>query len=364
VRAPRLLLAVLLTVTALVVAACGGDDDGASSSTDVNELLAQTFTGTKEMKSGKLAFKVKLDAQGQGAAQLQGPVDVSLSGPFDATDDGQLPKFALQASFAGAGQSLQAGATSTGDKGFLAFNGKNYVVDDQVFAQFKQGYEEAAKQGSGNNAQSLASLGMDPRKWLTNPTNAGEAKVGDEDTIKITGGIDVAKLLDDVNAALAKASSLGLQGSSQVPDKLTDAQKQEIVKSIKDPKVEIYTGKDDKIMRRMVVSLGLDDQASDTSGTLSLDFSISDLNEGQDIAEPANPAPFSELLGQLGGLSGLAGAAGSGSGSGSASGSGSSGSGSGSGGGSAKDFEKFSKCLEDAGQDVQEAQKCSELLQP
>jgi hypothetical protein len=151
-----------------------------------------------------------------------------------------------------------------------------------------------------------------------------------------------------------------------VPDKLTDAQKQEIVKSINDPKVEIYTGKDDKVMRRMVVALGLDDQASDTSGTLSLDFSISDLNEGQDIAEPANPAPFSELLGQLGGLSGLAGAGSSGSGSGSASGPGSSGSGSGSGssGGSAKDFEKFSKCLEAAGQDVQKAQKCSELLQP
>src|SRR6187551_941602 len=51
VRAPRLLLAVLLAVTALFVAACGGDDDS-SSSTDVNDLLAQTFSGTKEMKSG------------------------------------------------------------------------------------------------------------------------------------------------------------------------------------------------------------------------------------------------------------------------------------------------------------------------
>ncbi len=51
---------------------------------------------------------------------------------------------------------------------------------------------------------------MDPRKWLTDPKNEGDAKVGDDDTIKITGGVDVAKLLDDVNNALGKASSLGL----------------------------------------------------------------------------------------------------------------------------------------------------------
>ena len=50
---------------------------------------------------------------------------------------------------------------------------------------------------------------MDPRKWLTDPRNAGEAKVGDADTIKITGGVDVDALLDDVNTALGKAASSG-----------------------------------------------------------------------------------------------------------------------------------------------------------
>jgi hypothetical protein len=284
---------------------------------------------------------------------VSGPVTVSLSGPFERTGDGRLPKFRLTARFSGAGQDIRAGATSTGDKGFLSLNGKNYVVDDQVFAQFKQGFQQAAKQSNGGSAQSFASLGMDPRKWLTNPVNAGEAKVGDADTIKITGGVDMAKLLDDVNAALEKASSLGLQGAGQVPEKLTEAQKQEVVDAIKDPKVEIYTGKDDKVMRRMVVSLGLDDQASDTTGTLSLDFSITDLNEGQDIAEPSDAKPFDQLLEQFGGLAAL-GAAASG-------GSGSSGS---SSGGSAADLEKYSDCLTDAGQDVAKARKCAELLAP
>ena len=38
----------------------------------------------------------------------------------------------------GAGQSLAAGATSTGDKGYVSFQGTDYVVADQVFQQFGQ----------------------------------------------------------------------------------------------------------------------------------------------------------------------------------------------------------------------------------
>jgi hypothetical protein len=344
-------LSLLMTV-ALVVAGCGGSDSEVSSSTDVNELLTKTFTGSKKVESGKLDLSIEIRAEG-GESELEGPVNVSLSGPFQTQDDGKLPEFKLEAAFEGAGQSIKAGATSTGDKGYVSFQGTDYVVDDQIFRQFKAGFEQAQKQGSEQD-QSFASLGMDPRKWLTSPKNEGDAKVGDEDTIKITGGIDVAKLLDDVNNALGKASSLGLQGG-QVPEKLTEAQKRQVVEAVKDPRVEIYTGKEDTILRRLVINLGIDDQASSTSGTLAFDVSIADLNEDQDIAEPADAKPFKDLLGQFGGLGALGGgASGSGSGSGQAP----------SGGGSSEDLEKFSECVTEAGEDTEKARKCSELLTP
>jgi hypothetical protein len=351
---PALLLS-LIAAIALVLAACGGDDEGsggenASASTDVNELLTQTFTGTKDVKSGNIDLKLQIEAQG-GESQLEGPVSVSLKGPFQAQDGGKLPKFKLDAALEGAGQSITAGATSTGEKGFISFQGTDYAVDDRVFQQFKAGFEEAQK-SSSEEGQGLASLGMDPRKWLTDPKNAGEAKVGDDDTIKITGGVDVAKLLDDVNAAMSKASSLGLQGAGEVPEKLTDEQRRQVLDAVKDPRVEIYTGKEDQILRRLVVNLGIEDAASSTSGTVAFDVSITDLNEDQDIAEPADAKPFDELLGQLGGLGALGGAAGSGSRSGSADDDGDSGA----------DLEKFSECIEDAGEDVEKARKCSELI--
>jgi hypothetical protein len=346
---PAVLLSLLLALVFAVAACGGGSDDEASSSTDVNELLTQTFTGSKDVKSGNLDLALKVEAQG-GESQVQGPVSISLSGPFQAQDEGKLPKFKLEAAFEGAGQSIKAGATSTGDKGYLSFQGTDYVVEDRVFDQFKAGFEQAQKQGS-DQKQSFASLGMDPRNWLTDPQNAGDSKVGDDDTIKITGGIDVAKLLDDVNNALSKASALGLGGAGQVPEKLTEQQKREVAEAVKDPRVEIYTGKEDTILRRLVVNLGIDDKASGSSGTVGFDVSITDLNEDQDIAEPADAKPFKDLLGQLGGL-GLGGAGGASSGSGSG------------GSSSSEDLEKFSQCITEAGEDVEKARKCSDLLSP
>jgi hypothetical protein len=346
-------LVLLLAAVGVVVTACGGGDSSeeASSSTDATELLAQTFSGSKDVESGNLDMKLKIEANG-GDSQVDGPITISLSGPFEGQDGGKLPSFNLDAAFEGGGQSIRAGATSTSEKGFVSFQGTDYVLDGRVFEQFKAGYEQAQNQGS-DDKQSFASLGMDPRKWLTDPQNAGEAKVGDDDTIKITGGVDVARLLDDVNKALEKASSLGLGNTGQVPEKLTEAQKREVTDAVKDPRVEIYTGKDDKIMRRMLVDVGVDDKSSSTSGNVSFDVSVADLNEDQDIAEPADAKPFSDLLGQLRGL-GL-GASGAGS-------SGSGGTAPSSGGASSEDLDKFSACLEKAGEDAGKARKCADLL--
>lgn len=355
---PRTLLPLLLALVALVAAGCGGGDK-ADSGTDVNQLLEDTFSGKKEVKSGKLDLKLRLTPEGGDT----GPVSITLSGPFQTQGKGKLAKFDFDASLEGAGQSFKAGITTTGDKGFVSFQGTDYEVSDPVFKQFVAGYEQAQKQateGEKPDQPSLATLGVDPRRWLKDAENAGDAKVGDTDTVKITGGVDVPKLLDDVNKLLAKAGSLGVQGTEDIPKRLTDEQRKQVTDSIRDLKVEIYTGKEDTILRRLVVDLtvkapeGAADAASQ-SGTLRLDFSILDLNEDQEIAAPADPKPFDELLGQLGGLNlgGLGGSSGSGSGD------------SGSGGGaSADDLKKYNDCIADAGNDTAKVAQCADLLAP
>jgi hypothetical protein len=346
----RPLMLLVFALLALAVGACGGgDEDKATSSTDVNQLLKDTFSGKNKVDSGKLDLLMKIDSNAAGAAT--GPVTVKLAGPFESQGTGKLPKFALDASLSGAGQNLQAGATSTGDKGFLSFRGQDYAVSDQIFKQFTASYEEAQKQSGGNSNQSLATLGIDPQKWLKNAKNAGEAKVGDEDTIKITGDVDVNALLDDVDKALGRARSLGLQGSDNLPSRLTPEQRKQFADSVENLKVEIYTGKKDTILRRMVVKLGLR-QASDESKTANVDFDLSllDVNEGQEIEAPSNAKPFDQLLGQLKGLAGQLG------------GTSSSGGSSSGGGSNAEDFKKYSDCVAKAGNDAAKAQQCADLL--
>jgi hypothetical protein len=354
---PRTLLLFLIASLALVLAGCGGGGSEADESTDVNDLLTKTFSGEHKVESGRMDLKLRIDAQGGQASQLEGPISVTLAGPFQTQGKGKLPKFDMDAAFEGAGQNLKAGLASTGDKAFVNFQGSDYVVSDEVFRQFRAGYEQAQKQGTEDKGESLATLGIDPRRWLTNAKNAGEAKVGDTDTIKITGGVDVGKLLDDVNVALEKARGLGVQGSDSLPEKLTDEQKRRAAEAIKGLTVEIYTGKEDTTLRRMLINMDVQaDQAQSgaTSGTLSLDFSLLELNDEQEIQAPADPKPFDELIGQFGGLGLGGGAAGGDTGSGSGS----------DAGASAEDLKKYSDCVEAAGSDTQEAQKCAELLTP
>jgi len=349
---PRFAVLALLALLGMaVVTGCGGGSSGeeASSSTDVNALLKDTFSGGKTIESGKLNLALRIDAKGSSSSS--GPITVALTGPFQSQGKGKLPKLDIEAKIEGAGQNISAGVVSTGDKGFVKFQGQSYAVTDAIFAEFKKGFEQAQAQADKQKGQSLATLGIDPRRWLTNPKNAGEAKVGDTDVIRITGDVNVNKLLDDVNTALGKARSLGVQGSSSLPSQLTPEQKKQAADAIKKLSVEIFTGKEDRILRRMVVDLTADAQGE--SAAVNLDLQLADVNSDQTIEAPSGAKPFDQLLSQLGGLGGL-----SGSGSGSGGGSGSS------GGASSDNLEKYSKCIEDAGSDATKARKCADLLTP
>jgi hypothetical protein len=353
-RPLRLFVLCLLAALALVAAACGGGGKEASSSTDVNTLLSDTFKGGKKINSGVVKLALRIDAK--NTRDVSGPVTLSIAGPFQSEGKQKLPKFKIDFAFDGAGQSIKAGLTSTGTKGFVSFQGSEYAVTDQVFRQFKAGYEQAQKKGNTKN-QSLSSLGLDPRQWLTNAKNEGDAKVGDDDVIKITGGVDVNRLLDDVNQALNKARNLGVQGTQSLPTQLTATQRKQVTDAVKNPKVEIYTGKSDKILRRMVVSLGIvapkSSSSPNGSAAFRLDFSISNLNKDQEISEPSGAKPFDQLTSKLGGL-GLGGLGGAGAG-------GTSGSSTPAPANNAN-LQKYSKCVSKAGSDTTKARKCADLL--
>ncbi|HWT24889.1 MAG TPA: hypothetical protein VN213_15410 [Solirubrobacteraceae bacterium] len=341
----RLLAALVLALApAFVAVACGGGEDRATRASDVNALLRDTFAGDKDIDSGRLDLRLRIAPRGAAARGLDGPVDVRLTGPFESEGAGRLPRFALDAEIASDGGSLTAGATSTGDAGYVAFMGRAYELAGPVFRQFKAGYEQAQKQGRG---QSFAALGMNPRAWLRDARNAGEAKVGDADTIKITGTVDVPALLDDVERALERARALG--GAGRLPERLGPAKRRAAERAVRDARVEIYTGRDDRILRRLHVDLRLAGERG-ARAAVTLDLSLTEVNEGQDISAPSDPRPFSELTNRLGGLGFALGGGAGGSGSGAAP------------GGSA--LQRYADCVDQAAGDATRARRCARLLTP
>jgi hypothetical protein len=304
---PILVLAAIV-LPAAIVTACGSSS---ASSEDAQKVMNETFNGEKKVDSGKLNLDVSanLQATGLAAQQLKGPVTLKVSGPFQSRGETELPALDLQLTAGGTGQDFSAGAISTGDKGYISYQGKDYAVPDKVFRQYKKSFSEQQKKDRNKNQLDLAALGIDPKKWLTNPKNEGVEKVAGADTIHVSAGVNVGAFLDDINDLLQRTDQLGLtkQQKQQLPGKLSSSTKKQIQDSVKKAKLDVFTGKDDKTLRRLELAVSFDLPESLKSqaqglegGDLKLKLELAELNQKQDISAPANARPWSELQQQLG----------------------------------------------------------------
>ena len=357
----------VLCACTLGLVACGGDD-----SDDVDTILSETFGEGKDVKSGRLDVSLRVNTQ--GLQQVQGPVAVRLSGPFQSTKPTELPQFDFQASVDAGGQQIKAGAVSTGDKGFVKLQDQAYDLGDELYKTFKDGYAETAKcneeQNGKSSNSSFAALGVNPKNWLADAEKAGEDEVGGAETTRITGKVDVPRFLEDVNRILArsdpqqqsdpcakddKTKAQPKQGSRQLSEK----DRKTIADAIKDARVDIWSGNEDRTLRRMNVTLKFDVPEAQRqkagglqSGDLKFDMTIGDLNEKQTIKAPSGARPLEELTAALGGGAAQSGA----------------------GGGAAQPEQqqaqpsagaagsKYQECLADAGQDVKKLQDCGQLI--
>jgi hypothetical protein len=350
----RLITLLLIPVLAVVVAACGSDaGQPASSSSDVSQLLRDTFANLSKLKSAELGLQLRLDSP-----SAQGPVSAQVSGPFASTGDGKLPRFAFSATLGAAGRSEQVGATWTGEKAFITLHNTAYAVSDLVARQFAAGYQQALRSNQAKQAKGgllLSSLGIDFTKWLEDARNAGTAQVGDAQTVQIAGHADIPRMVDDLARISQHAQSLGVAGAQR---QLTPQQKRQLEAAIKSVDVQIYTGAQDRILRRLVVHGVLRAPGAKADSALDLDLKLTQVNQDQQISAPANPKPFSELLKvtgalqKIGGLSGLSGAHAGipnfGSGSVTAP--------------TGSNVDRYAKCVEKASGDRAKLRKCAALL--
>jgi hypothetical protein len=284
----------LLAAASLALAACGsGASPGASS------LLKDTFSPHKPISSGVLALSFALNARG-GAPGAKGSFSLELAGPFESTDTGRLPHFALALTLDTAGRTLRAGATSTAGHLYLQLGGVSFLAPAASMRALEQGYAQAS--GGSSSARSraaFATLGIDPAAWLTHPSIAGSATVAGAETVHILSGLDTARFLADVE----RLSSAGLSlGAGQGAAPLTPARSAALAASVRAARVDVYAGARDHLLRRLALSAAVSTTPAARAalgglagGTLSFVLQFTQLDRPQTIAAPRNSRPLSRL---------------------------------------------------------------------
>lgn len=282
-----------------LVAGCGGDD-----SKEVSELLDKAFQTPIGSADVTLDIEVQLD----GVDQLQDPVKVALTGPYESGGDKQIPSVDWDLTVSAQNQSFNANLTSTGDRAFVGFQGTDYEVSPQTVAALNQQIAAGQDQDNGRN---LSDFGVSAREWIVDASDEGDEDVAGVDTTHVSGKLDVTKVLDDLNTIVQEASKLGGQVGQTAPPELTDEQKGQIEDVVEDPSFDAYIGNDDDRIHRLSADIDFEvpEDSRDAAGGLeggTISFSIEFANVGspQPIAAPENARPISELTGQLQGLLG------------------------------------------------------------
>ncbi len=284
-------LALLSAATcAIAVSACGDDSEAAGMRADA--VLDQAVgSDARPASSGRLDASLVLDAR--EITGRTGAVRIKLGGPFAGGDQRGLPRLDLALDADLGGRRVRGGAISTGERAYLRLGGRTYAVSERLLGQLRT----ALALVQGRRGLTLGALGLDPSRWITDPQLRGTETVGGAQATHVSGGLDEERFLDDIDTLLGRAKLLGALLPFPTPDRLPAAVRERIAEAIRDARVDVWAGERDRILRRLKVAAGVG-----RSGRLALDLLIADVGEPQEIREPQDARPLSELAG--GGLLG------------------------------------------------------------
>jgi hypothetical protein len=340
---------VLLLLGALGLSSCGGGSDDKEG---VESLLDRAFS--TPIHSADLKFQAKIELKGL----LSDPLQIQAEGPFRTNKD-KLPSADIDLEVGtGTGQTISSGVLTTGDRVFVKFQD---VYFEQPASQVAKTNATIAARGK-KSGQSLSELGLDPRSWIAQAKDEGDATVAGADTRHVSGTLDVTRLMRNINEFIGRSASALGSGGKSVP-KLTAADIAELAQAVKNPSFDVYVGKRDGTIRRVSGRIEFDVPETDreglgglTGGTITFSIELRDVNGNQQIEAPAHSRPLSQLTRSLGGAIGALGG-------GAASPSSPSG-GSSDDNSSDSEFQRYAKCLDKAKpDDTEQLQRCADLLQ-
>jgi hypothetical protein len=251
----------------MMTAGCGGPD--------AEQALRDTSRNLGKIRSGDLTMRMVLRPAG-GAG-----VGFRLQGPFSLRQRTRLPIARIRYTEIRGRRQVPATLISTGRSAFVRVDGTTY--------RLPPGQADALRIVS-RGARGLDGLQLDVGRWIRDPETSGGPQVGGDDTDRVTGRVRVGPALHDVLAAARKAGPGTLPSAKDI-GRLDGA--------VTDSSVELLTGKEDRLLRRVRLDVALDvpDRLRERLGTatqlhIEFELGVSRPNRRVSVRAPSRSQPL------------------------------------------------------------------------
>jgi hypothetical protein len=303
VRRHALAVALVAGLAGLVaLAGCGGssgagDATPAAGAAKTRALLRQTFGPNPAASSGRISGTIDITVT--GVPRYDGPVSLSMSGPFNTAPGSGTPQADLSLGIRLRDQIYGASMFLLGDDEVLIGLGPSaYLVPAKLAATIRRPLA-----GSRNPLGSVLDVfAIAPGRWAARSRIAGNASVAGIDTVHLTAGINLATFFDDAAAFTRVLTSLRFTEIAGLPQVITPAIRAALVRSVTSATGDVYTGVADHVVRRAHFDIRLRPSAADRRllagiRTMRLvgELGVSDVGVPQKVAAPPQRGSYREL---------------------------------------------------------------------
>ncbi len=274
------LAAPLLASFALVLASCGGGGDSAV------KALQETASKLSTIHSGTLSLRLLVGPKGEPGSEF----GFELQGPFALPrKQGQLPVARLDYTQIAGSKRGTATFVSTGSRAFVTVAGKTYALPPKQVAQLR-GTAGELRSGGGLSELDIA-------RWIENAKLSDGGQVGGADTDHVHARLNAVNTVNDL---LSIAHALG----SVRTQRLTGRDAKRLRQAARSGTFDLYTGKKDRLLRRLTVSVKLGFDVPDVlrsalghvvGADVLFDLGVASPNRVVSVAAPPNALPYSSL---------------------------------------------------------------------
>jgi hypothetical protein len=247
------------------------------STHNANAELRDVAGNLGKIRSGSMHVVLQTAASG-----IQ-PSGFAVDGKFSFDSPGTLPILDVTVKRFDRNNSQTTHVLSTGTQAFIERNGRMVNVPSSDLEGLS---------GLGGSSTSSPLGRIDVGSWIAGTPHVGPGGlVGTVDTDKVSANLNVGAVL---NGLVSIARDLGVSAASDVTE-LTPAEQERVRHSVKTATLGVWSGRKDKIMRRLVIDMTfasdntqLTQKLKALSGiTLHFEARVTDLNQRVTVARPS-----------------------------------------------------------------------------